>query len=219
MVLAREGKAWLRATADDGLFITEGDDPAFVLDILDTFIRGHIALHAPGHVFVHAGAVALDGVALVFPGGPLIGKSTLAAALVRAGATYLSDEFAVLDPGGTVLPYPRRITPRGVDPVAPTTTNGPNLVALVLFTEFRPNANWSPTRLTAGAGALRMFEHAVTAPERPVDALTAVTNAVAEAELLDGPRGEADDVAPALVAELGALGRSRAAQRSSNASS
>jgi hypothetical protein len=40
------------------------------------------------------------------------GKSTLTEALVAAGATYLSDEFAVVTAEGTVAAYPRRVTTR-----------------------------------------------------------------------------------------------------------
>src|ERR687894_479249 len=49
--------------------------------------------------------VARGGRALVRPGPSLSGKTTLVAALVRSGAAYLSDEFAVLDPEGRVHPY------------------------------------------------------------------------------------------------------------------
>ena len=44
------------------------------------------------------------------PGHSFSGKSTLVAALVRAGAVYYSDEFAVLDPDGFVHPYAKALS-------------------------------------------------------------------------------------------------------------
>jgi len=81
-------------------------------DALAAAIRSHVALNAPAHIFVHAGVVAVDGRALVLPGPSFSGKTTLVAALVRAGATYLSDEFAVLDADGRVHPYPKPLSIR-----------------------------------------------------------------------------------------------------------
>ncbi len=80
--------------------------------ILDAQMRMHIALHAPDHVFVHAGAVGVGGQAIVLPGKSFAGKTTLAAALVRAGAEYCSDEYAALDADGRVHPYPKPLSVR-----------------------------------------------------------------------------------------------------------
>src|SRR5262249_57961124 len=54
------------------------------------------------------------GLAIVVPGRSHTGKSTLVAELVRRGATYWSDEFAVLDDAGRVHPYRRPLVPRGL---------------------------------------------------------------------------------------------------------
>ena len=43
----------------------------------------------------------------------MTGKTTLVKALVEAGATYYSDEFAVLDKEGQVQPYPVPLSIRG----------------------------------------------------------------------------------------------------------
>ena len=57
-------------------------------------------------VFVHAGVVGWKGHAIVIPGRSRSGKTTLVAELVKAGAEYYSDEFAVLDAEGRVHPFP-----------------------------------------------------------------------------------------------------------------
>lgn len=57
-------------------------------------------------LFVHAGVVAFDGRGMILVGESGAGKTSTVAALVRRGATYLSDEVALLDPeAGVVLPF------------------------------------------------------------------------------------------------------------------
>lgn len=82
---------------------------------------------------VHAGTVAVDGVAVCFPGRSGQGKSTLAAACLLAGLGYVSDEaLCIGGPGLVVTPYPRPLAlsahslellglsiPSGDDPPAP----------------------------------------------------------------------------------------------------
>ncbi len=68
---------------------------------------------APDHVLVHAAVVEIEGQGVLIYGPSGVGKSTLAAALCVAGAGYLSDEIAVLDPKtGSVLPYAKPLTIR-----------------------------------------------------------------------------------------------------------
>src|ERR1051326_6942658 len=70
--------------------------------ILESDLQLHVAEMARRCLFVHAGVVGWGGRALVIPGRSFSGKSTLVAALVRAGATYYSDEYAVFDAQGRV---------------------------------------------------------------------------------------------------------------------
>jgi hypothetical protein len=62
-------------------------------------------------VLVHASAAELDGGAIVLPGPMGAGKSTLVAALVRAGLGYLTDEVVALDPAtGVIAPYAKYLS-------------------------------------------------------------------------------------------------------------
>ena len=61
-----------------------------------------------GSVLLHAGAVEFDGRVVVVTGESGRGKSTLTAALVRAGGAYLTDELVIIDPEDLrVRPYPK----------------------------------------------------------------------------------------------------------------
>ena len=72
----------------------------------------YVAEFSTPHLMMHAGVVAWKGKAIVLPGTSHAGKTTLVTALVEAGATYYSDEYAVLDAKGHVSPYARRLSLR-----------------------------------------------------------------------------------------------------------
>ncbi len=77
-----------------------------VLEILESSVRQNVAEVCPDRVFVHASVAGWRGKAILLPGNSLSGKTTLVAELVRSGAEYYSDEYAVLDSEGWVHPYP-----------------------------------------------------------------------------------------------------------------
>jgi hypothetical protein len=57
-------------------------------------------------ILLHAGAVELKGRVVVIAGVSGQGKSTLTAALVRSGFSYVTDELVIIDPStGFVRPY------------------------------------------------------------------------------------------------------------------
>lgn len=157
-----------------------------VLSVLRHDIGYQVASGARNRVFLHAGAVALGDRALLLPGPSGAGKSHLVEALVEAGADYLSDEYAPLDDGGRVHPYP---VP-GALPQA-TAARQPVPVAGVLVVRYREGASCRLHLLSPGQGLLRMLQSAVPArrePERTVQALARIT---ASAPVLAGVRGEA----------------------------
>ena len=76
-----------------------------MLEALERDLQLYVAEQALRRVFVHAGVVGWRGRAIVIPGRTMSGKTTPVRALARAGATYYSDEYAVLDERGRVHPY------------------------------------------------------------------------------------------------------------------
>jgi hypothetical protein len=157
-----------------------------------------VAEHSPRYVFVHAGVVGWKDRAVLIPGRTCSGKSTLVAALCRAGADYYSDEYALLDHAGRVHPYARplrlRDAARDVPPSTPPRAAGaapPLTVGLVVLTHFDRDASWEPTPLTRSLAVLDMLNHALSVQRQPQVVLEVLGRAMAGARALRGPRGDA----------------------------
>lgn len=95
---------------------TDGEDRFIVrsrrsvLPHVEWAINAAVAASLPRFYQIHAGVVARDGAGLILPANPQSGKSTLVARLVTRGWDYLSDEFALIDPGTLRLaPYPKSV--------------------------------------------------------------------------------------------------------------
>jgi HprK-related kinase A len=90
------------------LFVVRGENE--VLPHVEWAVNTLVATRLSQYLQVHASVVARDGVAVVFPGQPGQGKSTLAAGLLARGWSYLSDEFALIDPETQLLDaYPKAL--------------------------------------------------------------------------------------------------------------
>jgi hypothetical protein len=201
--------------ADGYVFTREGSpvsrrlDLEFALMLLENQLRIYIGLHAANRIFVHAGAVAKKGRAIVVPGLSFSGKTSLVLAMVRAGGVYYSDEFAVLDEQGLVHPYAKSLSLRGdgqhergdlgVECFGGTAGQEPLPIAAVVLTTYRAGAQWTPRRLSPGRGALAMFANTVAAMQRSEEALRVITRALDGAIILESERGEADEIAHQLL--------------------
>ena len=86
----------------DSLLLQGSEDLTIVLDALERELHLFVGEMARGRIIVHSGVVGWKNQAILFPGLTFTGKSSLVAELVRAGATYYSDEFAVVDSNGWV---------------------------------------------------------------------------------------------------------------------
>ena len=191
--------------------VVRADTPDEAARLLRHDAEFRVALHAPDRLFVHAAAVAWKGRAIVIPGHSHAGKSTLTAALLRAGAGYLSDEYAVLDAGGLVHPFPRplHMRPRTPGPSCEVpaaayggaTVRQPLAVGMVIATAFREGATWRPRRMSRGEVALTLLGRAVMAHVRPAYVLAHVAAAAPGDVLgLRGWRGDADETAARILA-------------------
>ena len=176
----------------------------------------HVAEHAPEYVFLHAGVVAWEDRALLLPGASHAGKSTLVAELVRAGATYYSDEFALLDSEGSVHPFTRAIRlrrPGETDqvPLPSWQLDGragtvPLPVSMVVFAQFAKHARWAPEPVTPGLAMLELLLHSTPVQRTPDRTLATLSAMVRHAKVWRSPRGEAAVSAPSLLAALASGG-------------
>ena len=183
-----------------------------VLAAFESSMHLSIAELAPRRVFVHAGVVAWRGQALLIPGHSHSGKSTLVAALVQAGATYYSDEYAAIDRQGRVHPYPKPLSLRhgpgeramrySVESLGGRAGSRPLPISLVLLSHYKAGAMWQPRRLSAGRGILALLAHTVSARRQPAVAFSTLRQVAAHAVIIKGVRAEAHEVAPRLLASL-----------------
>ncbi|MGA1982992.1 MAG: hypothetical protein ABSG84_10975 [Acidobacteriaceae bacterium] len=188
----------------------EALDEALIL--LGGHMMIHVAEHAPEYVFVHAGVVAWERRALLLPGASRAGKSTLVAELVRAGATYYSDEFALLDSKGRVHPFARDIRMRrpGAPDQVPLPLKQldgragtvPLPVSMVIFAEFAEHARWTPEAVTPGRAVLELLLHSTPVQRTPERTLATLSATLRHARSWRSQRGEAAVAARSLLAAL-----------------
>lgn len=187
LIASREGHAW-QALAEHAQWQT--------------------ALGAREALFVHAGVVGWQGGAIVMPGRSYSGKTTLVHALVRAGATYYSDEFAVLDRQGRVHPYALALSIRdrngrgvktAVEHLGGARGSERLPVTMVVLTRYRRGARWRPRELPPAQGLLALMDNTVAARGEPEHSMPILKAAVVGARVLQSDRGEASHAARALL--------------------
>jgi hypothetical protein len=183
---------------------------------------------------VHAGVVAHDGRAIILPAETRAGKSTLVAELVRQGAAYCSDEYALIDAGGRVHPYPRAIllreasgddqSPRLAAELGGTVAHEPVRAGLIVGVRRVAGATLDVTTVTQAEAVLLLLRNT---PQAIADApwiLDPIARAVEGTACYVGVRGEAAAAAAAILALAsagapGRAGRSREARCSRSAAS
>jgi hypothetical protein len=207
---------WVRSRSNDSYALTIDHDPpvdVIGLELLGDRIEGDVhhwlATFTRGFLFVHAGCVGWRGRGIVLPGRSHAGKTTLTRALVEAGATYYSDDYAVIDPTGAVWPFPRRLyvrpmtpePPHRIDPVASQWKIGQNAMRAALVAELRFDRDhgWAVECLSSGPGALSLLDNTVAARERPQDALRLMSNVMIGAIAIKGTRGDVEPSARRLL--------------------
>lgn len=181
--------------------------PALLDDVLAVFephLIMRIAERAPHHTFVHAGVVRFHGRGIMLPGYSFAGKTTLVAELVRAGALYYSDEYALLDRDGFAHPYPRPLQMRKpgertqtsipVGEIGGVAGSEPIAIDLVAFCTYKKGGRFRPRTVTPGRAALEMLQYTMSARHAPEAALGALQRVVTGAALIKGTRGETSQV-------------------------
>lgn len=209
-----------RITVDEGgtLYLHQNDQQVSYdklkgrfFKFFDSILRITIAEFAVGWVFIHAGVVSWKNRAIVLPASSFRGKTTLVTELVKAGAEYYSDEYAVLDEKGLVHPYPRKLSIRHVEngevrenSVAIEEFGGsagsePVRIGLMAITEYGADAVWEPERLSIGQGITEVIPHTIPRNFNPQFSLKVLNTALSDAIILRSQRGDAGEVALRLL--------------------
>ncbi|MDX1382841.1 MAG: hypothetical protein R3190_04300 [Thermoanaerobaculia bacterium] len=175
-----------------------------LLDHLESTIRFEIADGTSDWLFVHSGAVGWHRRAIIVPGASGSGKSHLVRALVDAGCTYYSDEFAVLDARGRVHPFPsplalwqgselrkERLT---IDDLGCREGVEPLEVGVVLLARYREGAEWHPKLLTPARAVAAILASTVQSRHTPAQAADILARVADGAHCWSGDRGEAETV-------------------------
>ncbi len=202
----------LHLALQDSTELACSEDLDYILDVLEYWMVSHVADASPSRVFMHSGAIGWQGQAILLPGESRSGKSSLVSELVRAGAEYYSDEFALLDPQGRLHGYPKplslrkggsnRQTDHPVESFGGRVGRDPLPVGLVLFTSYREGARFRPLPLTRGEGTLQLLPHTAGTRRDAPRVLDTLQNLGQSVRFLKGDRGEAVDVAPLVLEEV-----------------
>jgi hypothetical protein len=178
---------------------------AALIDRLGSQMRLTVAEFAIDRVFVHAGVVGWKGSAIIIPGPSFSGKTSLVAALVRHGAEYYSDEYAVFDKDGMVEPFPKKLSIRGeIDKYVQVDHSIEELggkegmksikPALVLFAKYKPGAKWNPEILSTARGITELIKDTVAIRRDPAFCLSVLRRASENVRFFRSKRGETSDV-------------------------
>lgn len=181
---------------------------------LQSQIRLTIAEFAESRIFLHAGAVAWKNRAIIIPARSYSGKSTLVAELVKRGALYYSDDFAVLDKNGLVHPFHRQISLRvyedkfdqtdfPVESLGGKFGYEPIPIGIVLVSQYKKGSRnpkiWKPEILSQGRGILEILSHTIPIRYNPKFAIEVLNKVSKRAIICKSQRGEAGGFADLLI--------------------
>jgi len=188
----------LQLFADDVIVAAASQAISLVPDVIrmldDAVIQSLTRLHA-----VHAGTVLWCGRALLVPGVSHAGKSSLVAELLRRGATYFSDEYALIDADGLVHPYPRPLLVRNGCPeqlpVLPEECNAlvgdaPAPIGWIFALQYLPDATWSVSPTSQSEALLNLLRNTPHVLADSPDMVGAFQRAVAGAACYAGQRAD-----------------------------
>ncbi len=194
----------------NGTYLSSGRSKKKFLKFFDTIIRVSVAESAKDLVFIHAGVVGWKGRAIIMPGDSFTGKSTLAAALVKNGAEYYSDDFAIIDGKGLVRAFPRSISMRtddgnyvpyelSLDELGGVKGEKHIPVGMILFTEYGFRGRWKPKFLTPGQGIFELIPFVLSLKPQPEFSLKVLNIITKHAIIASSPRGNAENFAKTLL--------------------
>jgi len=190
--------------------ITSGRSTKKFYKFFDSILRVSVGEYAVDRVFMHAGVVGWNGKAILLPADSFRGKSTLVAELVKNGASYYSDEFAIFDKNALVHPFARPVAMRTTDgkyrtyeltveELGGTYGEVPIPVGIVLLTEYDPTRRWDPKMLSRGQGVMEMIPFTLSISHRPEFAFRVLNKIAERAIITSSCRGTVETFAKTLL--------------------
>lgn len=208
--LSLQGDSHFSIYADDELHMSGLDLDTALLE-LGKLLHLRLGATARGLAFVHAGVVGYAGKAIIIPGRSYTGKSSLVHALVGAGATYYSDEYAVFDAEGRVHPFPRHLVLRQPPDQIPPHELGwsselrPLEPGLIVLTRYQEGVRLRLRPVPPGKAVLALVDNSLSARVSPEETLTILARVAASTPTVKGSRPEAEAVARRLLARIRSL--------------
>jgi hypothetical protein len=205
----RAGMRRLHVLYADSARLARGAGLDLVLEAFEADLHLHTAEASSDMTFLHAGVVGWQGRAILVPGRSFSGKTTLVREMLRLGATYYSDEFAVVDNLGLVHPFARPLgireegsgaqTKYTAERLGATTGVGPLPVGIAVISEYQKGAQWRPDPLSQAQGALELLANSVAVRRQPHKTLIRIHELARQAVFLKGTRGEAREAASSIL--------------------
>lgn len=194
----------------NGKKVSQHESAKLFFKYLNGRLRIEVAEYAKSNVFLHAGVVGWKGHAIVIPANSFAGKTRLTAELVKNGADYYSDEYAVLDESGRVHPFPRKLSIRYSGPTRERQVSAGELggssgeepipVGMVLLTTFKKGASWDPQVLSPGKGILEIIPQTIPILQSAEFSLKVLDLVARRAIIVKSARGDAKKFAKTLLA-------------------
>lgn len=213
----------------DGRTVTTGTSGETLIGPLVHSINREAITSAP-FLLLHAGGVERDGYGVVLPAHMEAGKTTLVAALVRAGFGYLTDEAVAFDwDSHRIEPYPK---PLSIDPgawplfpelepqaalpsddykaaqwqvppdaIRPDALGKPCLARFVVFPRYQRDAQTTLVRLGRAEALVELAKNTFEFKDQARRALDALDGIVREADCFRLSMGDLDGACE-LVIEL-----------------
>lgn len=192
---------------DGKRMVTDRPDRKF-FRFLNSLVRILVAEFSETFVFVHSGVVVWQGKAILIPGDSFSGKTSLVAELIRSGAVYYSDEYAVLDSEGLVHPFPRKLSLRNdsgsifetdvhPDDLGAVVGSRPAAVGTVWFTKYdRGVRDFEPERQTVGTAVVDTINYTIPIRRNPSYAFEVLKRSLEKSLAIKCPRGDAAEFVP-----------------------
>ncbi len=173
-----------------------------LIDRLETHLRLTVGEYADDRVFVHAGVVSWRNEAIIIPAKSFKGKTSLVVELVKRGAVYYSDEYAVIDSEGYVHPFPKTLSVRGIideytqlerDVGFYGGNKGKEAIkpGLILVTQYKKHSKFRPKRLTQGEVVLELISNTLPIRRNPEFSLKSLNKLADNSIAIETKRGEA----------------------------